>query len=149
MKHKALWILMFVALAGPSPVFADAGSAVIARQACMKASTSGFNAMLPMFKGEKPFDAAAVPKVLKGIEFVCSDWKQFWPQDSQAVPGLKSRADATIWSDAIGFQRSSDAYFAALKILADAHDEASFKASFLALSHACSACHQNYRSPED
>jgi cytochrome c556 len=149
MKQPAFWILMSAALLNSSSAFADGSGAIIARQACMKASTSAFNALLPMFKGEKPFDAAATPKAVNGIDFVCSDWAQFWPQDSQAVPGLKTRANEAVWSDAQGFQRSYDAYLVALKKLASSKDEPNFKANFAALGEACGACHKTYRSPEN
>jgi cytochrome c556 len=106
------------------------------------------NAMQLMFKGEKPFEAAAA-KAVSGIEFICGDWATFWPQDSQTVSGLKSRAEGAVWTDAPGFQRSSDAYFAALKTLAESKDEAGVTTNFPALGKACSACHETYRTPEN
>ena len=115
----------------------------------MKASAAAVGALHPMYKGEKPFDAAAIPNAMSRIEIVCSDWNQFWPENSQSAAGLETRVEKAIWSDAAGFQRSSDAYFAALKALAAARDEPSFKANFSALSQTCSACHQTYRGPDN
>jgi len=144
---KLLWILALTVMTGHA--FADGGSAVIARQACMKASTSGFNAMLAMFKGEKPYDEAVVPRAMSNIDIACSDWDKFWPQDSKSVPGLNSHADAAIWTDAAGFKLAADAYFAALKDFSGVHDAAGFKAKFVALGQACSGCHQKFRTPEN
>jgi cytochrome c556 len=145
----SFFVLGLAMMANSQLAKADGGGATIARQACMKASTSSFNAMLPIFKGEKPYDEAVVPRAMSNIDIACSDWEKFWPQDSKAVPGLNSRADAAIWSDPAGFRLSSDAYFAALKEFGNIHDEPSFKAKFFALGQACSACHQKYRTPEN
>ena len=136
-------------MAGSELALADGSSAIIARQACMKVNTSAFNVMIPIFKGEKTYDDAVVQKAVHSIDFLCSDWPTFWGKDTRSFPGLNTRVEEAIWTEADAFQKASDVYFASLKSLAATHDEAAFKVGFLALGKACSECHDKFRGPEN
>jgi cytochrome c556 len=148
MKRQAVWIVIVAALTVPTPVLADGAMSIIARKSCMKASASALSALNPMHKGDKPFDAALVANTMSRVELVCGDWKQFWPEDSQSVPGFETRAARTIWSDPASFQRASDVYLAAIKALATSADDPSFKANFSTLGQTCTSCHQTFRGPD-
>ncbi len=149
MPSRTIRITLLASLILATPALADGSTALIARKACMKANTSAFNALLPMFKGEKPFEPKAVPSAVDRISLVCKGWPDFWPRDSQSVPGLETRAAPEIWSDTAGFQQSSATYFATLKALAEVKDEAGFKTNFLAFGETCKSCHETYRGPEN
>ncbi len=122
--------------------------AIKARQADMKANVAGMAVMVPMIKGEKPYDAAAVAAALDAMEKAGADWQNFWPVDSKTSTTLKTRALEAIWTDPKGFEAAGNTYYAAFTALKATKDEAGFKAAFGDLGKGCGGCHQNYRKPE-
>jgi cytochrome c556 len=137
-----------VGFMGIGPASADTGMAIIARQACMKANVSGMKVMVPMVKGEMPYDGAAVQKSLGNMEAACADWANFWPVDSMATTPTMHRSAPAIWSDPEGFKAASASYFTAFTTLKASKDEAGFKAAFGDLGKGCGGCHEKFRSPE-
>lgn len=122
--------------------------AITARQACMKASGKAMGTMVPMIKGEKPYDVAAVKAVLDADGAACAKWAEFWPEDSKVGKAVKTRASEAIWTDKAGFEAASGAFSKAFTELAATTDEAGFKAKFPALGASCGGCHQKFRNPE-
>ena len=131
--------LAFAALSGDD--------AIKARQACMKANGAMMGVMVPMIKGEKPYDAAAVQAALGGSETACANWNEFWPADSMTSKTLKTRALEGIWKDPKIFEEKGNADYAAFTALKATKDEAGFKAAFPALGAACGGCHEKFRAP--
>ena len=121
--------------------------AITARQTCMKASGKAMGTMVPMIKGEKPYDAAAIKAVLDADGAACAKWAEFWPEDSKTSTALKTRALPAIWSDPKGFEAAGGTYYKAFTELAATTDEAGFKAKFPALGAACGGCHEKFRAP--
>jgi cytochrome c556 len=121
--------------------------AITARQTCMKASGKAMGTMVPMIKGEKPYDAAAIKAVLDADGAACAKWAEFWPEDSKTSTALKTRALPAIWSDPKGFEAAGNTYYKAFTELAATTDEAGFKAKFPALGAACGGCHEKFRAP--
>jgi cytochrome c556 len=103
--------------------------------------------MVPMIKGDKPYDAAAVQTALGTMQAACADWNNFWPADSMAVEGMKTHAKPEIWSDPKGFEAAGGAYYNAEVALLATKDEAGFKAAFPALGAGCGGCHEKFRGP--
>jgi cytochrome c556 len=135
-------------IAGTSLAFAAGDDAINARQACMKANGASMKTFVPMFKGEKPYDAAAVQAEIVTMETACAGWKDFWAEDSKTSTTLKTRAADAIWTEAKGFEYANTTYMAAFSALKASKDEASFKVAFPVLGKGCGGCHEKFRSPE-
>ena len=115
-------------------------------QDCMKANGKAMGTMVPMIKGEAPYDAAAVKAALSTTEAACAKWAEFWPADSATSKTLKTRALPAIWTDPKGFEAAGGIEYKAFTELATT-DEAGFKAKFPALGAACGGCHEKFRAP--
>jgi cytochrome c556 len=126
-------------------VFAGGDDAIKARQACMKANGAGMGVMVPIIKGEKPYDAGAVAGALDAMGKACADWNNFWPADSMTSTTLKTHALEAIWKDPKAFEAAGGDYYNAEQALLATKDEASFKAAFPALGKGCGGCHEKFR----
>jgi cytochrome c556 len=122
--------------------------AITARQACMKANGKAMGVMVPMLKGEAPYDAASVKAALGVTEAACAKWAEFWPEDSKVGKAVKTRALPAIWTDPKGFEAVGNTEYKAFTELAATTDEAGFKAKFPALGAACGGCHEKFRAPD-
>ncbi|MDE2447267.1 MAG: cytochrome c [Alphaproteobacteria bacterium] len=140
--------VMLVLGAGAAYAALSGDEAIKARQACMKANGAAMGVMVPIIKGEKPYDAAAVQAALGGSEAACAKWSEFWPEDSKVGKDVKTRALEAIWTDAKTFEETSNAEYTAFTALKATTDEASFKAAFPALGAACGSCHEKFRAPQ-
>jgi cytochrome c556 len=144
MAASALGIMVMAtaALAGP------ADDAIKARQACMKAHGGVMAVAVPVMKGEKPFDAAALKAASDKEDAACAGWDTFWGADTQQGEAAETWAKPEIWSDNAGFQAAGGAWWEAAQKLRAATDEASFKATFPAVGKACQDCHEKFRRPK-
>ena len=132
-----------------SSAFAGAtDDAIKARQECMKASAAIMGVAVPMLKGAKPFDKAALDVVYAAHDAACADWGKWWTAEVKDGGTLKTRAKPEIWSDAAGFDKAGGDFYNAYVTLTKATDEASFKAAFPAMGAGCQGCHEKYRGPE-
>ncbi len=130
------------AMAGP------ADDAITGRQACMKSHGGMMGVAVPIMKGEKPFDAAALKAAYDKEDAACADWAKFWDPANQEGGTLKTRAKPEIWTDAKGFEAAAGTWYAAAQVLRAATDEASFKAAFPAVGAGCQGCHEKFRAAE-
>jgi cytochrome c556 len=119
------------------------------RQACMKSNGNMMKVMVPMIKGEAPYDNAAIKEALASDDAACAGWANWWGEDTKAGGAVKTRAKDEIWSDMAGFQAASMAYVTAKTAVEASADEASFKAAFPALGNACQGCHEKFRVPQN
>ncbi len=131
-----------LAFAGP------ADDAITARKNCMKGHAGVMKVAVPIMKGEKPFDAAALKVAYDAEGAACADWSKWWGVDTQKGETLKTRAAPAIWTDAAGFDAAGGAWYTAAQKLWAATDEASFKAAFPAFGAGCQGCHEKFRSAE-
>ena len=131
---------------GASLAMAGGDDSITARRACMKANGAGMGVMVPMIKGEKPYDAAAVKTALETMGKACDAWATFWPEDSKTSTTQKTRASDAIWKDKAGFEAAGNTYYNAEQALLATKDEAGFKAAFPAVGAACGACHKVFRT---
>jgi cytochrome c556 len=122
--------------------------AIKARQACMKGQGKMMSVLVPMMKGEKPYDAAAVSAAMAEAEAGCSQWAEFWPEDSMKG-SVETWSKPEIWSDKAGFEEASNKAYAALQALKATTDEAGFKAAFPAVGEGCKGCHEKFRRPKE
>ena len=129
---------------------ATADDAIKGRQNCMK---NGHGAMMgvlvPIIKGEKPYDAAAIQAAVAVNESACADWDKWWGADTMKGETLETWAKPEIWSDAKGFEAAGGKFYAAYLPVKNSTDEASFKAAFPALGDACKGCHETFRKPKE
>ncbi len=153
MLVKNTWKL--AVLAGVSVVgfsaslaFASADDSIKARQECMKAHGASMGVMVPMIKGEKPYDNAAIQASFAAEEAACADWAKWWGADTQKGETIETFAKPEIWTDAAGFEAAGGVWYKAYQTIKATTDEASFKAAFPALGESCKGCHEKFRRPK-
>ncbi|MDO9297444.1 cytochrome c [Bradyrhizobium sp.] len=125
-----------------------AQDAVKAAQDAMKANGKNIGGVLsPMFKGEKPYDQAAVDAALAQLNDTAKKLPAMFPA---SVKDAKLEGDFSptpkIWSDKAGYD-AAVASFA--KVITEAKakikDLDSLKANFPAIGKECGGCHETYR----
>jgi cytochrome c556 len=136
-------------LASSAFAFAGAGDdAVKARQACMKASGAIMGVAVPIMKGEKPYDQAALAAAYTAHDAACADWTKFFGADVQKGETVETWAKPEIWTDAAGFEKAGGDFYNAYVAMTKATDEAGFKAAFPAVGAGCQGCHEKFRRPK-
>ena len=150
---KKFAILAVVAGIGATAAFAQmtADDNIRARQAAMKQQgKSTFGVMAKMFKGEAPFDAAAVKAELDAMGAAYGAFEAAGGWKAEFATGtIETWAKPEIWSDPEGFKAVGAAMGAAWGPLAAAQDEAAFKAAFPAFANGCKGCHEKFRRPKE
>jgi cytochrome c556 len=134
---------------GAGLAYAAADDAIKGRQACMKSHGEEMKVMVPMFKGEQPFDKAALDAVSAKMAAACADWDKFWAADAQKGETAETWAKPEIWTDMASFKAAGEAWYKASEEVKAANDEASFKAAFTNLGNACKNCHEKFRRPKE
>lgn len=136
---------IFVGL-GTAAMAADMGP-IESRQACMKANGAAMGAMVPVIKGEQPYDHAKIQEALAATEAACAGWAGWWGEDTKPGGAVQTWAKEEIWSGS-DFEAASAEYGKAFGALKASTDEASFKAAFPALGASCQSCHTKFRAPK-
>ena len=125
-----------------------AQDAVKAAQDAMKANGKNIGGVLsPMFKGEKPYDQAAVDAALAQLNDTAKKLPAMFPA---SVKDAKWEGDFSpspkIWSDKAGYD-AAVASFA--KVITEAKakikDLDLLKANFPAIGKECGGCHETFR----
>ena len=136
-----LFGLAFAALTFSSSAIADP---VADREAVMKANGKAVGALVPIVKGEAPFDAAAVAAGLAVLNESAKaiDTAALFPEGVAGESGSPK-----IWEDKAGFIAAMDKFKAdaAAAAAAPAADLAAFQAQFGTVTQNCSSCHEVYR----
>ena len=131
--------------------FAFATTAVLAdpiadRQALMKANGKAMGTLVPITKGEKPFDAAIVLDALKILNDDAQklDVAILFPAGSDVGD---TTASPKIWEDTAGFQAAVDKFKAdtAAAVAAPPQDAAALGAAVGAIGSNCGSCHETFR----
>ena len=144
-----LFTAAVVALGLSSSAMADAKASIEAREACMKANGGMMKVMVPIIKGQKAYDKAAIDAAIANAQKACGGWADWWGEDTKPGGAVKTEAKAEIWSDPAGFEAAGAAYVKAETAVQASTDEASFKAAFPALGKACQGCHEKFRQADD
>jgi cytochrome c556 len=137
-----------LALCAGTALAGSADDAINGRIACMKANGGIMGVAVPMVKGEKPFDKAALDDAIGKMEAACANWASFWGADTQKGETLETWAKPEIWTDTAGFEAAGNASYQATQALKAAADEAAFKAAFPAVGDGCKGCHEKFRRPK-
>jgi cytochrome c556 len=119
------------------------------RQTCMKAQGAAMGVMVPVIKGEKPYEAEAIKTAIATMDAACTGWAGFWAPETAKGETLETWAKPEIWSDAKGFEAVNMKAMAAHKALSAQTDEASFKAAFAEFGASCKSCHEVNRRPKE
>jgi cytochrome c556 len=135
--------------AGATLAYAAGDDSIKGRQDCMKAQGAAMGVFVPIVKGEKPYDAAAIKAAYDARGAACADWANFWTEDSMTSTTLKTRAKPEVWSDKAGFEAAGMALGTAMTALQATTDEAGFKAAFGAVGAACQGCHEKFQAPKE
>ena len=143
-----LFTAAVVALGLSSSAMADAKAAIEAREACMKANGGMMKVMVPIIKGQKAYDKAAIDAAIANAQKACGGWADWWGEDTKPGGAVKTEAKAEIWSDPAGFEAAGKAYVTAEAAVLASTDEASFKAAFPALGKSCQGCHEKFRQAD-
>ena len=131
-----------------SAAMADAAATIDARQACMKANGGMLKVMVPIIKGQKAYDKAAIDGAIAKAEAACAGWSGFWGEDTKPGGAVKTEAKLEIWSDPKGFEAAGAAYVAGVAGVKASTDEASFKTAFKTMGKACQSCHETFRQAD-
>jgi len=134
---------------GATLAYASADDAITARQACMKANGKMAGAMAKIFKGETPYDPAAVAAAAAPEETACADWAHFWGPDTMKGETKQTWAKATIWEKPDEFKAVGMDFYNKLQAVKATTDEAGFKAAFAAMGKGCQTCHEQFRVPKE
>jgi cytochrome c556 len=134
-----------VLLAASTAVFAD-DDPIKARQALMKANGDATKPIVPILKGQAPFNLETVQAALNTYINASEKAGALFPPGSDKG---KTHALPAIWQNKADFEArlaklgtDSKAALAAIK------DEATFKANFPPIFKDCGGCHEKYREKE-
>ena len=122
--------------------------AVKLAQDTMKANGKNMGAVLgPMFKGEKPYDQAAVDAALNQFIDTAKKLPTMFPA---SVTDAKWEGDFSpspkIWTDKAGYDAKVASFTKAVtEAKAKVKDLDSLKANFPGIGKECGACHETYR----
>jgi cytochrome c556 len=136
---------------GVTLAFAAADDQIKARQAEMKANGKAMGVLVPMIKGEAPYDAAVVKASLDEISALekAADEVKAWDASSQEGATVETYAKPEIWAEGSKFGEKYKAWVDARAALAATTDEASFKTAFATLGATCKSCHEEFRRPKE
>jgi cytochrome c556 len=118
---------------------------IAARMALMKANNDNVRTVGEMIRGQAPFDAAKVEAAFAQWADTAQKLPGLFPDDSKT--GDKTRAAPKIWQTKADFDAKAAAFAKAVagnraKSVASLDG---LKASYPAVSMACSNCHEDYR----
>jgi len=143
---------MLAVAAGAALLGASAGAnaqapEIAARQELMKANGGAMRVLVPMMRGEAPWNAAAAGQAAASVQ---RDAERAAALFATPATAASSASLPAIWERKAEF----DAMFGRqrevagnLVRLASAGDEAGFKSAFPALGQTCGACHTPFRKP--
>ena len=148
----ALAVAATTALTGIGYAIAQSPAASIEqRQAAMKMNGAAMKTLVPLARGEAPWNQAAAIQALETLQRNGQQTVAMFPRGSGTEAGVKTAALPAIWEKAPEFaaaaQSQADAADALLKA-ARANDEAGFKSGFAAMGRSCGGCHEGFRAKQ-
>ncbi|MGO9420127.1 c-type cytochrome [Roseiarcus sp.] len=147
MTGKGSAAIVGLALSAGVALAASGADAIKERRALMKENGEATKPIVPILKGQAPFDLAAVQKALKTYLNAAEKMPALFPPDSKTGD---THALPAIWENTADF----DARFKKLgddatAALTEVKDEASFKATMPNFYKNCGGCHEKYREKEN
>ncbi len=103
----------------------------------------------PMMAGKLKYDPAVVQKNVARLEALAPMIPDAFAADTHGVSGIKTRAKEGIWANMADFRAKDEDLVKAVARLsgvAKSSDEEAFRQAATAVSQACRACHDSYRT---
>ena len=116
------------------------------RQELMKSVGDAVKVIVPMAKGEAPYDATAAVEAMKTLNKVPDEFVALFPKGSES--GHDTEASPKIWEDPDGFKaKAEDMKKASAQGIEEAGKgvDALNAVTFGPLLQTCKACHDEYR----
>ncbi|MBI3451794.1 MAG: cytochrome c [Rhodospirillales bacterium] len=117
------------------------------RQEVMKGNGGAMKVLTPIVRGEAPWNQAAAVQAATTLANTAKEINALFPQGTGPEAG-KTDALPAIWQNWADFQAKGQVFNEAttkLLQLAQANDEAGFKAQFPNVGKSCGGCHEGYR----
>jgi len=148
----AIAVAATTALTGIGYAVAQSPAASIEqRQAAMKMNGAAMRTLVPLARGEAPWNQAAAIQALETLKRNGEQTVAMFPRGTDAASGVKTAALAAIWDKAPEFAAAakvqSDAADALL-VAARANDEQGFRSGFAAIGRSCGGCHEGFRAKQ-
>jgi cytochrome c556 len=148
----ALAIVATTALIGIDQAGAQGPAGVVEQRiAAMKTNGAAMRTLVPLARGEAPWNQAAAIQALETLQRNGEQTVAMFPRGSDAASGVKTAALASIWEKASEFAAAAkvqtDAADALLKA-ARANDEQGFRSGFAAMGRSCGGCHEGFRAKQ-
>jgi cytochrome c556 len=141
---KRIFIALMVGSLAAAGAAVAQDSPIKKRQAIMKRNGDAATLITAMFKGEKPYDAAAAAAAFNSIGGAMDEFVTLFPEgstskDSDAKPEIwKNKADFNDWAKQLKEDTAKAAEAAAGGI-------ATLQPAFAAVGKSCQGCHESYR----
>jgi cytochrome c556 len=148
-KTKSLFAAALLGFGATAVIAGPMDDAIKARQGCMKANGAAMGTYVPIAKGEKEYDAAAVAAAVAATEAACAKWGESFPAGSEKGETVETWAKAEAFSDKAGFEAAGGAYYQAFLKVKASTDKDSFMAAFGELGGTCKGCHEKFRRPKE
>lgn len=151
MKQILLGAAAFAAIATAVYAQRPAAPVVAARQANYKQMAAAVKGINDQLRSGSPDLAAIRPRAALLANYGVQVLRWF-PRGSGPQAGVRTRARPEIWTDWAGFERAGARLLVAARVVnraARSGDIAAVRAAMPALTRACSACHDDYRAPEN
>ena len=148
----ALAIVATTALIGIDQAGAQGPAGVVEQRiAAMKTNGAAMRTLVPLARGEAPWNQAAAIQALETLQRNVEQTVAMFPRGSDAASGVKTAALASIWEKASEFAAAAkvqtDAADALLKA-ARANDEQGFRSGFAAMGRSCGGCNEGFRAKQ-
>jgi len=136
--------LMICSIAATGAAVAQ-DSPIKKRQSLMKKNGDDAKLITAMFKGEKPYDAAAAAGAVKSIGASMDEFITLFPEGSMSKD---SDAKAEIWKKKADFEgwAAQVKEDTAKAVTAAAGGMASLQPAFAEVGKSCRGCHESYRA---
>ncbi|MGQ0662768.1 MAG: c-type cytochrome [Pseudomonadota bacterium] len=119
------------------------------RQTVMKSQGGAMRGLTPIMRGEQPWNAATVLQHVTTLNTTSKRIPSLFPEGTGPDKGT-TNALPQIWQKWADFQAAAkrlEDTSARLIQIAQANDEAGFKAAWPTLGQACGGCHEPFRKP--
>ncbi len=124
---------------------------VQARKDLMRAQGRAVASMQPILRNEQPWNQQTAVAAMTALQQTSQQIPTVFPAGSGAQAGVETRALPVIWTNRQAFEAQATALNTAatqLLQLAQANQEAAFRAAFSSVGQVCGSCHTTFRAPQ-
>jgi cytochrome c556 len=124
---------------------------VAARKDLMRGQGRAVASLQPILRNEQPWNQQAVVAAMTSLQQSSATIPSVFPEGSGAQAGVETRALPLIWQQRQAFEAQASALNTVagqLLQLAQANQEAAFRAAFPGVGQICGSCHTTFRAPQ-